>query len=74
MNITKQENMIEINITPTFYILLFQQWTDFFNNDRIRGIDIFQITYERDYRLDRHNVVLIILGFVVSFRKNVFSK
>lgn len=74
MKITKEENRIEINVTPTFYIMIFQQWSDFLNKqERIRGFDIFLITYERDYRLDRHNFVFGLFGIVLSFRKNVFD-
>lgn len=74
MKITKEENYIEINITPTFYIIACQQWSDFLNKqERIRGIDIIFIRYERDHRLDRHNLVFGFLGIVLSFRKNVFD-
>lgn len=73
MKITKEDGHIEINITPTFYIMIFEEWTKAMDKkERIRGICIFSLIYERDYRLDRHNIVFCLLGIVLSFRKNVF--
>lgn len=58
-----------------FYIILFQEWTDFLNKkEKLRNIDIIIIKYERDKWLDRHNLILCVLGFGVSLRRNVFGK
>jgi len=66
--------MIEINITPLFYIQLFQQWSQFFKkNEDFYNFDFLLFEYEYDTMLDRHDLTLGFFGFVICFKKNVFN-